>query len=115
MLRPARVCTSSRPGGVLEGVYPPGASTTDGSNYANKVEGGIYFQRQSGSRAIYHMEGARQMHLSDAHCAPQDQTSNLCGWGKASAMYNKSALHIGCKYTDCMCLGAEKESKEDYC
>ena len=38
------------------------------------------------------------MHLSDAHCAPQDQTSNLCGWGKASAMYNKSALHIGCKY-----------------
>jgi hypothetical protein len=55
------------------------------------------------------------MHLSDAHCAPQDQTSNLCGWGKASAMYNKSALHIGCKYTDCMCLGAEKESKEDYC
>ena len=55
--------------GVLEGVYPPGASTTSGSNYANKVEGGIYFQRQSGFRAIYHMRGAWQMRLSNTYCA----------------------------------------------
>ena len=71
---------------------------------SHAAEGGIYLQRQSGFRTIYHMRGARRMRLSNAHCAPQHQRSNLSGWGRASAMHNKSALHMGCKYTQLVCL-----------
>ena len=83
---------------------------------SHTAEGGIYFQRQSGFRTIYHMRGARHMRLSNAHCAPQHQRSDLGGWGRASAMHNKSALHMGCKYTQLVCLPwAETASKGDHC
>ena len=46
--------------------------------------------------------------------APQDHRLNLCGWGRASAMQNKSALHMGCKYS-LYAWVENKASKEDHC
>ena len=52
--------------GVLEGVYPPGASTTAGSNYAHTRQRVASTFRDT---------------VASAH-----QRSHLCGWGRASAM-----------------------------
>ena len=102
--------------GVLEGVYPPGASTTAGSNYAHTRQRVASTFRDTVASAPKIAPVWLGKSICHAHCAPQHQRSHLCGWGRASAMHNKSALHMGCTYTQLVCLPwAETASKGGHC